>query len=61
MLGGLAATLASAWAVMMWYIYETIGDPLFGGVTTLIFIMLSGLGGLLMIFFGLKPKKSYEY
>ena len=28
---------------------------------TLIFIMLFGLGGLLMIFFGLKPKKSYEY
>ena len=60
-LGGLAASLASAWAVMMWYIYETIGDPMFGGITTLIFIMLFGFGGLLMIFFGLKPKKSYEY
>ena len=60
-LGGLAASMASAWAVLMWYIYETIGDPIFGGVTTLIFIMLFGLGGLLMIFFGLKPKKAYEY
>ena len=60
-LGGLAASLASAWAAMMWYIYEQIGDPIFGGVTTLIFIMLFGLGGLLMIFFGLKPKKAYEY
>ena len=56
-LGGLAASTASAWAVLMWYIYETIGDPIFGGVTTLIFLMLFGLGGLLMIFFGLKPKK----
>ena len=58
-LGGLAASMASAWAVLMWYIYETIGDPIFGGVTTLIFLMLFGLGGLLMIFFGLKPKKRY--
>ncbi|MBR5021514.1 MAG: hypothetical protein IKY17_07785, partial [Oscillospiraceae bacterium] len=58
-LGGLAASMASSWAVLMWYIYETIGDPIFGGVTTLIFLMLFGLGGLLMIFFGLKPKKRY--
>lgn len=58
-LGGLAASMASALAVFMWYIYETIGDPIFGGVTTLIFLMLFGLGGLLMIFFGLKPKKRY--
>ena len=58
-LGGLAASTASAWAVLMWYIYETIGDPIFGGVTTLIFLMLFGLGGLIMIFFGLKPKKRY--
>ena len=58
-LGGLAASMASAWAVLMWYIYETIGDPIFGGVTTLIFLMLFGLGGLLMIFCGLKPKKRY--
>ena len=60
-LGGLAASMASAWAVLMWYIYETIGDPIFGGVTTLIFLMLFGIGGLLMIFFGLKPKKRYGY
>ena len=60
-LGGLAASAASAWAALMWYIYETIGEPIFGGITTLVFIMLFGLGGLLMIFFGLKPKKSYEY
>ena len=58
-IGGLAASLASSLAVFMWYIYETIGDPIFGGVTTLIFLMLFGLGGLLMIFFGLKPKKRY--
>ena len=58
-LGGLAASMASTWAVLMWYIYETIGDPIFGGVTTLIFLMLFGLGGLLLIFFGLKPKKRY--
>ena len=60
-LGGLAASMASAVAVFMWYIYETIGDPIFGGVTTLIFLMLFGLGGLLMIFFGLKPKKRFGY
>ena len=60
-IGGLAASMASAWAVLMWYIYETIGDPIFGGVTTLIFLMLFGIGGLLMIFFGLKPRKRYEY
>ena len=58
-IGGLAGSTASAVAVFMWYIYETIGDPIFGGVTTLIFLMLFGLGGLLMIFFGLKPKKRY--
>ena len=40
-LGGLAASMASAWAVLMWYIYETIGDPIFGGVTTLIFLIRS--------------------
>ena len=32
-----------------------------GGVTTLVFLMLFGLGGLLLIFFGLKPKKRYGY
>ena len=58
-LGGLAASMASSLAVFMWYIYETIGDPIFGGVTTLVFLMLFGLGGLLLIFFGLKPKKRY--
>ena len=58
-LGGLAASMASALAVFMWYIYETIGAPIFGGVTTLVFLMLFGLGGLLLIFFGLKPKKRY--
>ena len=60
-LGGLAASMASSLAVFMWYIYETIGDPIFGGVTTLIFLMLFGLGGLLLIFFGLKPRKRYGY
>ena len=60
-LGGLAVSMASAWAVLMWYIYETIGAPSFGGVTTLIFLMLFGLGGLLLIFFGLKPRKRYGY
>ena len=39
-IAGLAASLSSAWAAVMWYIYETIGDTMFGGVTTLIFIML---------------------
>ena len=58
-LGGLAASMASSLAVFMWYIYETIGAPIFGGVTTLVFLMLFGLGGLLLIFFGLKPKKRY--
>ena len=60
-IAGLAASLSSAWAAVMWYIYETIGDPMFGGVTTLIFIMLFGLCGLWLIFCGLKPKKRYEY
>ena len=60
-LGGLLVVMASGWAAFMWYLYEAIGDPIFGGVTTLVFIMLFGLGGLLMIFFGLKPKKDYEY
>ena len=60
-IGGLAASMASSLAVFMWYIYETIGDPIFGGVTTLVFLMLFGLGGLLLIFFGLKPKKRYGY
>ena len=60
-IGGLAASMASSLAVFMWYIYETIGDPIFGGVTTLVFLMLFGLGGLLMILFGLKPKKRYGY
>ena len=60
-IAGLAASLSSAWAAFMWYIYEAIGDPMFGGITTLIFIMLFGLCGLLCIFFGLKPKKRNEY
>ena len=60
-IAGLAASLSSAWAAFMWYIYETIGDPMFGGITTLIFIMLFGLCGLWLIFCGLKPKKRYEY
>ena len=57
--GGLAAAVMSAFAAFLWFVFEAAGQPIFGGYVTLTFIAIFGIGGLLMLFFGLKPKKRY--
>ena len=57
--GGLAAAAMSAFAAFLWFVYEAAGDPIFGGYVTLVFIAIFGLCGLMLLFFGLKPKKRY--
>lgn len=57
--GGIAAAAMSAFAAFLWFVYEAAGDPIFGGYVTLTFIAIFGLCGLILLFFGLKPKKRY--
>lgn len=57
--GGIAAAAMSAFAAFLWFVYQAAGDPIFGGYLTLTFIAIFGLCGLILLFFGLKPKKRY--
>ena len=58
-LGGILVVAMSSFAAFLWFVYRAIGEPIFGGYLTLVFIAIFGLGGLLLAFFGLKPNKRY--
>ena len=57
--GGIAAAVMSALAAFLWFVFEAAGEPIFGGYVTLVFIAIFGLCGLILLFYGLKPKKQY--
>ena len=58
-LGGIAVVAMSSFAAFLWFVFRAVGEPIFGGYLTLVFIAIFGLGGLLLAFFGLKPNKRY--
>lgn len=59
-LGGLFCIITSSYATFLWVIYEIGGDPIFGGVLSLIFIQFFFFGGIAMVIAALRRKKK-EY
>ena len=59
-LGGIFCILTSSYATFLWVIYEIGGNPIFGGVLSLIFIQFFFFGGIALILAALKRKKA-EY
>ena len=57
--GGILVAAVSSFAAFLWFVFEAAGEPIFGGYVSLTFIAIFGIGGLLMLFFGLKPNKRY--
>ena len=58
-IGGILAAASSSFVAFLWFVFRAAGQPVFGGYLSLSFIAMFGLGGLLMVFFGLKPNKRY--
>ena len=58
-LGGIFVASVSTFAAFLWFVFDAAGETIFGGYLSLAFIAVFALGGLLMVFFGLKPKKQY--
>lgn len=58
-IGGIFTASVSTFAAFLWFVFEAAGEPIFGGYAALFCIALFALGGLAMVFFALKPKKTY--
>jgi len=56
-LGGLLSIMMSSYATFLWVIYEIGGNPIFGGVLSLIFIQFFFFGGIVLILAALRKKK----
>lgn len=57
--GGAAVILVCTYAAFLWYVFETIGEPIFGGIFGLLGILVFMAGGFWMVITGLKKKKEY--
>lgn len=58
-LGGIFCIITSSYATFLWVIYEIGGNPIFGGVLSLIFIQIFFFGGIALILNAFKKKKTY--
>jgi hypothetical protein len=56
-LGGIFCIITSSYATFLWVIYEIGGNPIFGGVLSLIFIQIFFFGGIALVLAALKRKK----
>ena len=56
-LGGIFCIITSSYATFLWVIYEIGGNPIFGGVMSLIFIQIFFFGGIALVLAALKKKK----
>ena len=56
-LGGIFCIITSSYATFLWVIYEISGDPIFGGVLSLIAIQFFFFGGIALVIAALKRKK----
>ena len=57
--GGAILILVCTYAAFMWYVFEVIGEPIFGGIFSLLGILVFMAGGFWMLITGLKKKKEY--
>lgn len=58
-LGGMLAVISSSYATFLWFVYKYAGDPIFGGVVSLIFIQIFFFGGIALMLSAIKKKKEY--
>ena len=59
-LGGMLSVLGSSYATFLWFVFKEAGNPIFGGVVSLIFIQIFFWGGIaLMVSAVWKKKKPY--
>lgn len=56
-LGGIFSIITSSYATFLWVIYEIGGNPIFGGVLSLIFIQIFFFGGIALVLAALRKKK----
>lgn len=59
-LAGFFCIITSSYATFLWVVYELSGDPIFGGVLSLIVIQIFFLGGVALVLAALRRKKK-EY
>lgn len=57
-LGGIFCIITSSYATFLWVIYEIGGNPIFGGVLSLIFIQIFFFGGIALVLAALRRKKA---
>ena len=57
--GGAALILVCTYAAFMWYVFETVGEPIFGGIFGLLGILIFMAGGFWMVISGLRKKKLF--
>lgn len=58
-LGGMFSVLMSSYATFLWFVYEMAGNPIFGGVLSLIFIQIFFFGGIALMLCAIRKKKEY--
>lgn len=56
---GMLSMVSSTYATYLWFVFEATGNPIFGGVVSLIFIQIFFFGGIWLILSALKRKKEY--
>ncbi len=59
-LGGIFCIVTSSYATFLWFVYEAIGHPIFGGVVSLVFIQIFFWGGIALLISAIRKKKQ-EY
>ena len=57
---GIMAVLASTYATYLWFVFEAAGNPIFGGVVSLIFIQIFFFGGIWLLLSAVRKNKT-EY
>ena len=58
-LGGILCIISSSYATFLWFVFKAAGNPIFGGVVSLIFIQIFFWGGILLMLSAIKKKKQY--
>ena len=57
---GMMAVIASSYATFLWFVFDAAGNPIFGGVVSLIFIQIFFFGGIALMISAVRKKKT-EY
>lgn len=56
-LGGMLCIISSSYATFLWFVFKAAGNPIFGGVVSLIFIQIFFFGGIALMLSAVRRKK----